>query len=912
MSYTLDSISNLPLDSFSTRFSFNTESSSSSNSRQAAEDLATLLLQAEKDGDEALYREISGVFLHMLARALGPGKDSYEKLLSLSLCRLLEGESEKLPLHKSDLEPFLYEAVAKKICDAFPRDPATPFEGEQWNEDSPAVKVAGGKMEIYPFGKSDIPGKKLSQSLVVADEAIKVFQKESGRLKQSESADLDRIRSFTTGFLMALPRNIPRNPRTYAIGDTLEAKIIQKDLTGFTLRSTDPEFKTISGRLTPGNTYYYSKEAILDGLLEGDIIECTVTGDNPYAFSIESALVGYLYEEAERKFKDDRDGIVIMENGDYLVVLTDLGYPLQCPIRKIPEEMGRPNLFDTVRARYTGKNKGNKAWLTGEITGKSEAKLDRREISKDALAGFVFPDDTPSGKLPDRLVKEVCQGLFSLSQASSRTHEKVTCLEVCRILSSIDGDTISEDYAAFLADYLSSVAYFSKGEYSKVKALIPSSNIAEEDSVDRCVRIVNVLKEYGSDDERYLHDVIEGEKDETIISIAKLILSANRTRDVVSPGVRNILCREILKKLALQMESVEDIEEIMAEYLGIEDAHKEFKTSFVYPPDSGMQPNIDRQKDAIFKGMCAFMNSESGGTLYLGVNDLGYVSGIGNDIGYIEKHTHYKGIDGYIRLILDMAKKAFPLDALTTVDIESMYSGKVVAIHVPPCQDRIVSVQTRQGKKTYYRLVNESIEMDEKTQRRLLAERTRRNAMDSSHLVAALSEAISQKKKAILHNYSSSSSDTESDRKVEPFEFSMTKTYVRCYEGASGKCKLFRISRIGNVEILDEQWTDSRSHISEPTDIFNMGGGEKEDVTIRLDRTARNLLLDEYPASKEYVKREEGQDSWILSTTICSPLGAGRFCLGLAEHLQILQGERLRSYMEGYARKYILPDNPDN
>ena len=40
------------------------------------------------------------------------------------------------------------------------------------------------------------------------------------------------------------------------------------------------------------------------------------------------------------------------------------------------------------------------------------------------------------------------------------------------------------------------------------------------------------------------------------------------------------------------------------------------------------------------RGVCAFLNSTTGGNLYIGVNDQGYVSGIENDMKYLNCKIH--------------------------------------------------------------------------------------------------------------------------------------------------------------------------------------------------------------------------------------------------------------------------------
>jgi hypothetical protein len=89
--------------------------------------------------------------------------------------------------------------------------------------------------------------------------------------------------------------------------------------------------------------------------------------------------------------------------------------------------------------------------------------------------------------------------------------------------------------------------------------------------------------------------------------------------------------------------------------------------------------------------------------------------------------------------------------------------------------------------------------------------------------------------------------------------------------------------------------------VEKPTDIFRMSA-EKPLERIRLSMTslAKNLLLEEYPLSAAYIREvpaEDGKDKWLLETDICSVFGAGRFVMGLADEVEVLEGDALRRYI---------------
>ena len=51
------------------------------------------------------------------------------------------------------------------------------------------------------------------------------------------------------------------------------------------------------------------------------------------------------------------------------------------------------------------------------------------------------------------------------------------------------------------------------------------------------------------------------------------------------------------------------------------------------------------------------------------------------------------------------------------------------------------------------------------------------------------------------------------------------------------------------------------------------------------------------------LRREDGK--WVLRTVVHSHEGVGRFVIGLAADVKILEGEGLKGYVKTYDKKYI-------
>jgi len=173
------------------------------------------------------------------------------------------------------------------------------------------------------------------------------------------------------------------------------------------------------------------------------------------------------------------------------------------------------------------------------------------------------------------------------------------------------------------------------------------------------------------------------------------------------------------------------------------------------------------------------------------------------------------------------------------------------------------------------------------------------NAMN----VRELSEAIRGRRQAVLRGYKSSHSETTRDRRVEPFALTTNHVQLWAYDLEDGTCKIFSVSHIGEVEVLQEVWEHERDHRKKQTYIFRMFDEEHYHVRLELGQRAANCLRDEYPLSEPYLTADG--DKWILDTEVCGLRGVGRFVIGLADDIRILDAPELAEYVQEFAGKNI-------
>ena len=140
------------------------------------------------------------------------------------------------------------------------------------------------------------------------------------------------------------------------------------------------------------------------------------------------------------------------------------------------------------------------------------------------------------------------------------------------------------------------------------------------------------------------------------------------------------------------------------------------------------------------------------------------------------------------------------------------------------------------------------------------------------------------------------------DRLVEPFAFTANNSEIWCYELASGKNKLFKVSRISKVEIQETSWEKEAEHKEGFIDVFHNSSDQRLSVTLRLGMAAANLLVEEFPLAEKYLKKEDDLH-WLFSADVCRYEGVARFVLGLYEDVEIVDSPDFEGFMKEKVKK---------
>ncbi len=735
----------------------------------------------------------------------------------------------------------------------------------------------------------------------------------SEKLKQSQENNPVDMDAFTNAFIK-LQKKVQNKPqeiplKSYYDGDEAIIRIDSIDRSGTIYVSTiDPAYKPVIGyiKFEKQSIVYYYTSTLYEYFHIGDCMKATIKDPVKGVFNIEDQLIDFFVQDT--KAAADEENLFLC---------------------KLIDE--RPNFYGWINewgvAFYTaniGKyGRGNFALLsvknygTGAKYGKIDARIeedtdetfDEKTVRHDCIRVFATQTEVPghkkeeeeTGDLNPTVLRLLTSQMFEHQKSLLKPSDRIRFLSIANTMAELVGDTTSSSYLRFARTYLRALVQFVRKESMDYIQLIPDEEYKEATPTLIRLAIIEILKEYGKKEEsKKLSDAIHTfKKSLPILSrLALLVQTANTMQGTLSEATLNVIRREIIKTLSMETENDADLEGDSGIYLGIESGTQEFKTSMVYPSGNHMQPDEYAQNQNVLKGVCAFLNSTTGGTLYLGVNDQGTVVGIDNDMKYL----NYQTIDSYMRYVQDTAKKHFGIDTLPYLRIEPLYDNTVVAIHVDPHPYRVVEL----NNTAYLRVNAESREMPEQMRKEMLARKVFTNEGKAAAL-SRLQHAQTQKKCVVLHDYASSNSGMVSDRFVEAYDVRPEDGLVICFDRRKFATRVFNINRIGYVEIKeDEPWKYPASHEKIEVDVFHMTGKKPVRISLQLDLMAKNLLTEEFPRAKNCIKPHKGDNNiWYFDTEVCQLEGVGRFYMGLANHIKILDAPELKQYVIDFSKKYL-------
>lgn len=804
----------------------------------------------------------------------------------------------KCILEWNDIDIFYPDIVAHKLNQAM--STKSVYTKGDCFEMMGTLQLSSKKLQIAAVNRIAV-NQSFSSSLAIVEDIIQVITPKSEKLKQSQSSSIENIKEFTAQFL-ADQRKVSKKLKKYNIGSEVVVRLVSKRDNHLQVVSTNREFQQIEGEIVFNkNFFFYNEQDFIDALNIDDEFEAVYKGEG--IFDIKDTFLAYT-KEYLFGYGDIVGAKAVLMHKDRIGWGTESGFSVYT---SFVEGINQGDCAELKLKQLVLDQEGKPTgWINAEFERVIDEDIDYDKAKYETISeGFVYEKEEDSAKLTviltAQLVKAIYRLLvFSQQYCVSNPTDRYKILCISQMFATLIGKEDDVAYIEFLAEYLENLVRFAKSEYDDIE--VPSMAMEQKtDGIVRREQIISILKAYGSPaNAEILDDIIDNNEHPLLIKIATLVQSCNRLEDVINRSMQNVIKREIITSLSVETEGDADLEEDNGIYLGIESNRQEFKTSFFHAPQTAKE---QRQYINVFKGVCAFLNTTDGGTLYLGVNDLGYVQGIESDIAYLQTITcgNYKSIDGYMRYITDQAKQFFDIDVVANMKIRPMYDNNVLALEIAPYEFGIVKLEDI----AYLRVNAESVMISESAIQRI-SSRKKLTAVTKNSTIEELSKAIHAQYCVVLHNYQSSNSGNIRNRRVEVFDFTENGSSIWCYDLEKNEVRLFNIARIGYVEATKQPWANEEKHKCGNIDVFNMTGNKAIDVCLRLNLRAKNLLIEEFPRAKDCIVKECNDNSWLLTTKVYNIAGVARFYMGLANSIQIVSAPELKEYVKEFCSNHLV------
>lgn len=452
-----------------------------------------------------------------------------------------------------------------------------------------------------------------------------------------------------------------------AVGDEVTFRVVSRDEGSphlFHCIIEDPNF---AGRatLTTGDIVLYPIAANPDMFaLDGKPLLLTahvegIDADGACRLSMRTSVNEQLDSDASR----DRDeevlvsAIVTEVRDDKVYCVSDQGYPAIVPI-PAGMEFRKQDYVNISISSVVHNTKTEKLFINARYEGQVERQIPEdnyklvgkwfhelmcvmagdRVYDPDAQTAPAADDaeeQQPETYLEARAVGELSR-LFDYMALTARNDPwtAYNLLALARVLARLTGDLYRSEYLGVKMSLLEALQKF--GVDGRVDEAVVSSLTARCNNFVRLgdadmIQRLGVLRSLSNlERPEAMNPQLPDPADKsTLASLRRLVISYNLLRGIKMNPVRQQIKQAIYTLLDLEMPT-EDINRVNAQ----EDQHNEFKESLIFPAGNYMQPDERRQGREIMETICGLLNSE-GGTLYLGVSNLGIPKGLGQDFVYL-------------------------------------------------------------------------------------------------------------------------------------------------------------------------------------------------------------------------------------------------------------------------------------
>ncbi len=594
---------------------------------------------------------------------------------------------------------------------------------ERWYQGSGTALISGGTVALWSLNRNGVRTAVAPKaSFSAAGGRVQVMDPAAERLRSSEKASQDLVAKYMDTFIgkgsTFRPSPDPK-PGEYQAGDTMAVRYIAQDHHGnIVVETVDPGYRKVKGviRGDMPETRSYNTLDLMAYLYKGDVFPATWQGALNNRFDIITSLPGFLQKNVislgtvEAICKGER-------GARRLIWFTEKGFPVST-------------------AKVDGVYAGDYAILDiiswdddGFMRCNVVHKLEKGTFTEDQarqnlLRSFTIPAD----RLPNSLRKEdnlrdggqfasLARVLLLSERQIESPSERLDTLVTASLLASVAGDTPACRSAMATERHLQNLIRFVKGKQSEIdtRCLEPFMDDTLGDPVPdstEYVLIDSMLKSYGTAGEPDVSMLLPFDGGNgTVARLCDLYRAERQVHGLIPEDALLILRRKVCDTVRISLQDTDGLDRV--DYIGPESGTQEQKTSFLIAPKDAPE---QKQERTVARVIDAFLNCETGGTLYIGVSDEGYVRGIDDDFRLAERlYPDKKGMDGYLRLIRMILSRYFSQEVLATLRIEPVFDGRAVAVRVPPYPYGVVELEGT----AWYRFGPECLRMGETLRERI-------------------------------------------------------------------------------------------------------------------------------------------------------------------------------------------------
>ncbi|MGN0190520.1 MAG: hypothetical protein ACI39U_02580, partial [Candidatus Cryptobacteroides sp.] len=521
------------------------------------------------------------VFLGLLACISQMTSAMYSQdLFSVAAKTLAYYEIKKTGFSWDDLTELNVDILRHKIVNGVSF--GAVLEENIWYAGKGLLHISGEQISLMPINMKtwNLKGSSMVESMKICDDRLRVLTSKDDRLKQSESSVVTKIDAFTTEVRRNQKQVTPTklSLRKYSDGQTVTVRVTFISSSTIRVETADPNYERIAGYIDKGDGwFFYSKKDLDEAIKVGDYMNADIVSAEKGVFSISKQFRDAILNEVSQGMTYPCEYMFDSRSGPLWLAHT--GVPLYV------KDSETYNVRDRAYIRVTMV--GSNGYIEGEIDD-DQSGIENADF--DDIKGWFIKNcllieyDAPrkqecktTGRDAVRIFERV---LYNYQKSLSRASEIYKVLCYCQMLAELTEDERELHFLDLKADYLEQLVLFTKGQYSEMKDLVPSSDIAQERSVVRCENIVKVLKEINTAgvDSQLLSEVIQCETDDLVLKLARIIQSYNRIKDIVPEKTLSDLKQEMIKDLSLDSETKSSLDEDEEENLGMEDKTKEFKS----------------------------------------------------------------------------------------------------------------------------------------------------------------------------------------------------------------------------------------------------------------------------------------------------------------------------------------------